>query len=977
MLYPRTPAVSPDGSKIAFSYAGDIWTAPITGGRATQLTTHGLNDDEPVFAPDGKTIAFVSDRTGSSQIYTISVDGGQPTQLTFHTAGYSLEDWSHDGETLLAVAARDHHWRRPNRLFTVSSTERSAEKVVVDAYADYGRLSRDGSRVLLVREGMEWWRKGYYGARASQIWLYDIEAKSFERLVEENTPCQSPIWKPDGSGFYFVRASSGSGNIWSYDFDSKELVQLTVFKDDPVLFPAISRDGKTIVFRHQAHLYQLNTIGNASPRKLDLQFDADAADSTVRRTLDDATAITSTKDGLEFAFAAGGDIWVMDTELKEPIAITDTAYDERDPLFVDNGKQLLFVRERAGQVDIVAAKPADSEKYWWQNNTFELTNVTNDPATEHNLQRSPDGKHFAYVKNRGDLYVSNLGGKEAKLITSGFDAPNYDFSPDGQWLAWSQEDNDFNDEIWIAPVDGSREPFNVSRHPDDDWAPRWSSDGRILAFLGRRNADEVDIYYVYLKADDNEETSRDRRLDKAIKKLTTARGKRPSLKSAESDKGSEKTEASEAGEETATKKLPSSKSDASEETSKPAGPSNTTSDPPLPTVEIDFEELPDRIRRITIADSSEANLFWFGDGKTLAFQSKINGKTGTYSVEIPDRLTPKLLSSSTGVAVRRLKDAKKVAWLSSSKPGTVSSDAKTTSYSFKALQQYDQRDRYRAAFNVAWRLMRDNWYDSSFNNRNWDAVRRKYADAAGQARNNAALVEIVSLMLGELNGSHLGFRAYRSSSSSGWSPETPHLGLRFSPQHSGPGLLVADVIDNGPADKQGSRVEPGETIVSIDGTTVDPAVDLTAVLNGRLDRDIGLVVKAADGSERSVSLRPISYSAARRLLYPQFEKQTRAKVDGLSDGRFGYLHIEKMDSNSFLDFERELYNAGYGKEGLVIDVRENGGGFTTDHLLTALTQPQHAITVPRGGDRGYPHRSQDLRYLVQAYRRALQPEQFQ
>lgn len=951
MLYPKTPAASPDGAKIAFSYAGDIWTASIDGGRATQLTTHERKDDEPVYAPDGKTIAFVSERTGSSQIYTIPVDGGRPAQLTFHTAGYSLEDWSSDGETLLTVAARDHHWRRPNRLFTVSATTRSAENIVVDAYADYGRLSPDGDRILLVREGMEWWRKGYYGARASQIWLYDIEADTFERLVEEDTPCQSPIWKPDGSGFYFVRASSGSGNLWSYEFESKALKQLTVFKNDPVLFPAISRDGKTIVFRHETDLYRFKPTGNESPNKIELHFDADTAHSTVRRTLDDATAMTSTKDGLEFAFAAGGDIWVMDTELKEPVAVTSTAHDEREPLFVDDGKQLLFVREQDGQVDIVSAKPASPDKYWWQNDAFEFTKITDDPATEHNLQRSPDGEHLAYIKNRGDLTVSKLNGKDAKLITSGFGAPDYDFSPDGRWLAWSQEDDDFNDEIWIAPIDGSREPFNVSRHPDDDWAPRWSSNGRILAFLGRRNADEIDVYYVYLKADDNEETSRDRRLEKAIKKLTAARGQKPTAKPVKPDEAKKKTPAkpSSGDKETAPR------SDAKTDKPKPASVPKPTDKPELPTVEIDFDELSDRIRRITIADSSEANLFWFGDGKTLAFQSKINGKTGTYSVEIPERLTPKLISSSTGTAAQQLKDAKKVAWLSNNKPGTISSDAKTTSYSFKAPQQYDQHDRYRAAFNVAWRLMRDNWYDPNFNNRNWDAIRRKYADAAGQAPDTAGLEEVVSLMLGELNGSHLGFRAYGSSSSSDWAPETPHLGLRFDPQHSGPGLLVADVIDNGPADKQGARIEPGEAILSIDGTAVDPAIDLTTVLNGRLDRDINLLVKASDGSERTVSIRPISFSTARRLLYPQFEKRTRAQVDKLSDGRFGYLHIEKMDSNSFLDFERELYNAGYNKEGLVIDVRENGGGFTTDHLLTALTQPEHAITVPRGGDRGYPH----------------------
>lgn len=954
IVYPTTPAVSPDGSTIAFSYAGDIWKAPIDGGQASQLTTDPAKDDEPVFSPDGESIAFVSERDGSPQVYRMTANGGQPVQLTFHTGAYSLEDWSSDGETLLTVGARDHHWKRPNRLLTVSAKKRSAEKLVVDAYADYGRLSPDGSRILLTREGMEWSRKGYYGARAAQIWLYDIKAEKSERLVDENTPCRSPIWKPDGSGFYFVRASTGSGNLWSYDFDGSKLTQLTRFEDDPVLFPTISRDGKTILFRYRQDLYSFKPNGDKQPKKIELTCDSDAATSIVRRTLDGASSVTATEDGLEFAFAAGGDIFVMDTELKEPVAVTSTPYEEREPLFVDDGQQLMFVREHDGQVDIVSAKPTDSDKYWWQNTSFNITQITNDPATEHNLQRSPDGKHIAFIKNRGDLYVTDLKGENETLITSGFDSPNYDFSPDGKWLAWSAEDDDFNDEIWIAPVDGSREPFNVSRHPDDDWAPRWSSDGRILAFLGRRDAEEIDVYYVFLKADDDEETSRDRQIEKALKKLNAARGKKePSKEKSAESKESESKEKESNEKDDGEKKDDSTKEEGDPKEKATVPKAGEKSD--LPTVEIDFDELPDRIRRISIPDSAERDLFWFGDGKTLAFQSKVNGSSGTYTIEIPERLSPKRLTSSTGVVARRLKDNKKVAWNSGKKPGTLSSDGKTETYSFKALQQFDRGERYKAAFNVAWRLMRDNWYDAHFNNRNWDAIRRKYADSAAVARDNDALEQIVALMLGELNGSHLGFRAYGSNSSTAWKPETAHLGLRFDPKHKGPGLLVRDAIDNGPADKDNTRIKPGEVVLSIDGTAVDPDVDLTTILNGRLDRDISLQVRSDDNKERTVTIRPISLSAARSLLYPQFEKETRALVDKLSKGKFGYLHIEKMDSGSFLDFERELYNAGYGKDGLVIDVRENGGGFTTDHLLTALTQPEHAVTVPRGGGRGYPH----------------------
>jgi tricorn protease len=239
--------------------------------------------------------------------------------------------------------------------------------------------------------------------------------------------------------------------------------------------------------------------------------------------------------------------------------------------------------------------------------------------------------------------------------------------------------------------------------------------------------------------------------------------------------------------------------------------------------------------------------------------------------------------------------------------------------------------------------MRDGFYDERLGNRNWDAIRRKYADAAAEAPDPEGLATVVNLMLGELNGSHLGYSASSgrvtsrpvpgagpAGPPSRWNVVTAHLGLRFAPDYRGPGLKVKDVIGDSPADRRKSKVLPGEIILSIDGVTVDPSMDLTRVLNGPIDRDIQLVVRDAVGKERTISLRPITYGAASRLLYEQFIKDCRKSVDAASRGRLGYLHIRG------------------------IDVRNNGGGSTTDHLLTALTQPVHAIAVPRGGGPGYP-----------------------
>ncbi len=222
-------------------------------------------------------------------------------------------------------------------------------------------------------------------------------------------------------------------------------------------------------------------------------------------------------------------------------------------------------------------------------------------------------------------------------------------------------------------------------------------------------------------------------------------------------------------------------------------------------------------------------------------------------------------------------------------------------------------------------------------------------------------------MLGELNGSHLGFYPPGSpgfvrfhppaaeAPSAKWSETTAHLGVRFQPDYPGPGLKVRDVLPRGPADQKKGRLRAGEVILKIEDTAVEPDMDLTRVLNGPLPRDVYLRVRGTEGEERDVVLRPISYKLVPPLLYQAWLEHNRREVARAVRGTLGYLHISAMDPVSFSKFEEQLYAVGAGKDGLVIDVRENGGGNTADHLLTALTQPVHAVTVPRGGGPGYPH----------------------
>ncbi len=935
MLLPKDPALSADGSTIAFAWRGDVWSVSSAGGVATQLTRDPARDGQPAFSPDGTEIAFVSDRSGSRQVHVMPVGGGVPRRITTHTEGFTLEEWMPDGKSLLVSIQRDHFWRRGERFSVISKDVETAESVIFDDYGANGAVSPDGRFLLFNREGERWWRKGYAGSRSSQVWLFDREKGGFKKLIATEHETWWPMWKPDGKSFYYVGQQDGTLNLYERSISGGRDRQLTRFKDDGVTFPAISRDGSTIVFRVLSDLYVVHPGRDEPPVKLHIQAPADVTlTQEDRRVLSKADAVTFTKDGLEMAFIAGGDVWVMDTELREPRQITNTPEEESEPSFSPDGRSLLFVSRQGGQCDIWKATRGDDKKYWWQNDSFKLQPLTRDIEAEQGVSWSPDGSRIAFTRIRGDFWTMKPDGSDAKMIFSSWDQPDYDWSPDGRWIVYAVNDNDFNQDVWIRSLeDDNARPFNLSRHPDNEYRPVWSPDGKAIAFTGRRVDKEIDIHYVWLKKEDEDKSRRDRTLAKALEKMTKARSTKTTPKAPSK---------AEEGKAADTRK----------------GEGEKPADEKVTKVEIDFEDIHERIHRVSLAKATPSRLFWSHDSKKLAFSATIDGKEGTYTIDLPENTKPSLLVDKTGTHAAWVKEGNQILWLVGGQPSAFS-NGRLTSYTFKARQRVDMPGKFRAAFDLSWQSMRDHFYDDNLGNRNWNAVRAKYRDLAGSVPDGDALEDVVNMMLGELNGSHLGFNYSNPEArtpATQWNETTMHPGVRFDPAFGGPGLKVRDVLPKGPAQQVSSRIQPGEIILSIDGTKVDATTPLAPLLTLQEERDLRLEVAAAPGAKpRVMHLRPVSYSAARTLLYEQWIRHNRQAVEKASDGRLGYLHIAGMNMASFNRFEEELYSVGAGKDGIVIDVRENGGGSTTDHLLTALTQPRHAITVPRGGGPGYPN----------------------
>ncbi len=604
------------------------------GGEARPLTAHVARDTQPKFSPDGKTIAFISDRDGSPQVYTIPVEGGQPTPLTHHTAGYTLREWTPDGQTLLVQATRDHFWRHGERFFTINSQERSAEKLLFDDYGADGTLAPDGNRVLFTREGEQWWRKGYVGSRVAQVWLYDRAAQSFTKVLHRHFGSRWPLWKPDGKGFYYVAEDAHGANLNAYDPATQLHQPLTHFKEDSVVFPCIARDGSAIVFRHLFDLYRFDPATGKTAR-LDLWHNSDrAAKKTDQRLLTSASAVAFTRDGLEIALIAGGDLWVMDTELREPKQITRTPGEETSPLFAPDGQAILFATGTGDRFAIARATRQDDKRYWWQNQAFAVATLAEMSEVPSRFKLSPDGKRLAYVRGRGDLCVLDLDSKDNKLIFAGWDAPDFDWSPDGNWFVYAVFDDDFNRDIWLRRADGTGQPYNLSRHPFNEGHPVWSPDGKMIAFAGNRASGEpgASLGIVWLREED-EKTAYDRKLEKALEKM---KGR---LKAGEA-------------------------MDDADELKKPASP----------TVVIDWNRLHERVKRITLGTGSASALFWSPDSKKLAFTGTYDGKPGTYAIDIGDDLTPKPLTTTAGANPVWLKKGNQIVWrvggVPTSTPGT-------------------------------------------------------------------------------------------------------------------------------------------------------------------------------------------------------------------------------------------------------------------------------------------------------------------
>ncbi|NOX90568.1 MAG: peptidase S41, partial [Calditrichaeota bacterium] len=479
---------------------------PATGGAAQRLTGNPAYDYMPRWSPDGQKLAFSSNRYGNDDIFVLPLNGGSLQRLTFFSNPDVMGQWIENGRKIIFSSKRNFYYHRNPLTYVVPATGGTPYELIPE-YAQQGRISPDGRYLLFVRGRVDVFRKGYRGSSNTDIFIYDFRKKEYRQLTDFDGNDLYPIWAPDSKTVYFASEADGTMNLYQMNSDGTQKTQLTFFKEDGIRYPEISANGKLITFERGFDIYSFDTkSNNAEKIKIELPVDFVNNPYAYQNYGGKATEMEVSPDGKEVAFVIRGEIFVINEKGRFLNQITKSPWRDNDIAWHPKGDSLAFVSDRAGNKNIYIITSGDPEhKKLSRATRFKIKRLTDSQEDEYDPQFSPDGKKLAFIRGKGDLIIREMKTGEEKKVLSGWSTPEYAWSPDGKWLAYSVEDNEFNSDIFIQNIESGKR-YNISQHPDNDTSPRWSADGRRLAFVSRRIANNTDVWMVFLRKEDQQRT---------------------------------------------------------------------------------------------------------------------------------------------------------------------------------------------------------------------------------------------------------------------------------------------------------------------------------------------------------------------------------------------------------------------------------------------------------------------------------------
>lgn len=929
------PTLSPDGREIAFVSGGDIWTVPTTGGEARLLVAHSDNESRPLYSPDGKYLAFSSTRSGNGDIYLLTLETGELRRLTYDDGAETLTGWAPDSK-LVYFQSTSRDVAGMNDIYRVPITGGTPMAVTADRYASefYGVPSPDGQTLAFSARGIaaaQWWRKGSSHLDQTELWTCKLNIKkgdkpSYERLTEGGAKELWPQWSPDGQTLYYMSDRSGSQNLWAKPLKGQPTM-LTSFKNGRVLWPAISHNGKTIAFERdfQIWTYDFGTK-QAAPVAIRLRGAAAGPSVDHQKLTSQFRDLTVSPDGKKVAFTAHGDVFASSAkDGGDAVRLSNTPALESQLAWLPTSRSLIYVSTRDGSGNL----------YQYDFNTRNETRLTDSNEDDGAPVLSPDGQSVAFIRNGQELHVLDLSSKKEKQLYKGYlgrppfaSSGTVVWSPDGKWLAFAVYGAKTFRNVWVVPASGGDAKAVSFLANTFGGNLTWSPDGKYILFGTNQRTETAQLARVELMPKlpkFREDQFRDLFNEEVPRPIRPTSPSTPVTPSPTTDKAPNR--------DTLT-----------------ASPKTKAS--PKEATTIVFDGIRQRLSLVPIGVEVDAQSI-SKDGKTLLLTATVGNRQNLYTYSLDEtsaeRPVAKQLTTTPGQKsnAQFTADGKDVFYLEQGRIQSVSLDKREPKpLAVTAELDIDFGAEKLQVFQQAWDVQNKGFYDSAFHGVDWASVKKQYEPLVAGARTPDELRRLLSLMVGELNASHSGVSAPQGSIDI----TTGRLGLRFDRityENTGR-LLITEVVDQGPTDLTGN-IKPGDYLISIDGTTLDKTTNLDQLLNNKISRQTRLgIAPTPTGTVRDVNVQPVNQATEKGLLYKQWVQQQRDFVDKASKGRLGYVHMYDMSSESlnqlFIDLDADNSN----REGVVVDVRNNNGGFVNVYAIDVFTRKGYLTMTGRG-----------------------------
>ncbi|MBQ1700076.1 MAG: PD40 domain-containing protein [Bacteroidales bacterium] len=875
------PSLSPDGKQIYFSYDGDIYSVPVTGGQATAVITMPGVQDSPIVSPDGKWLAFSSDIQGNNDVYIVPVAGGQAIQLTFHEAPDVPVSWSPKSDFIYFETTRASARKTTFKVAAAGGTPQLMFDGYFNTIVNLVENPRTGE--FLFNESMESisfpTRKRYVGDHNPNIKSWNPRSKTYTELTDYIGKDQWPMVDKDGNIYYVSDELNKESNIVKYVKGGKPQ-QLTSF-DKSVQYPSIAFGGSAIVFLKDYEIYVLDP---ASGKVSVPQIQVASGNVEVRRSFtgQNPTAADVSPDGKKFALVIRGGLYISDTKCKF-LQKLPTPSDERvaEVLWGNDSKTLYYTRTDKGWTNLysIAAdgSAGESPVFLSQNDTK-------------NIVKDHKGEKIAFTDgSRAVMMLDTATGAVKKLAEAEFWAYQgytLSFSFDGNWLAFDAM-HMFESDIFLYNLkDGTLRNFTNSASVEE--SPVFSPDGKYMFMLANPTSSSF------------------------------PRGARPTLY-----------------------KLPLRKYDTPFKSDAADALFKDRKDEPKKdsTVVIDFKDIHYRLSRVEREGSQSSPYVYSSKGKDyLLYRSMGSGTPGTYSLEISDpEAKPKQIKDLTGGTFFSCKDA--LYCLGSGAIYKVDPGAGTASKTeVKKDVEVVLDDEFTQMFYEAWGALEQNYYDVNFHGADWPAVRDYYASLLPYVRTRANLRTLLADLLGELNSSHMGFTSTGSEERYETRIRTYGTGILFD--NASP-YTVAGILPDSPADKFEIDVRKGDELVAVDGVRIFKGTNREKYFTGAVEKDELKLRFSRGGKEFDVKVHTTSFSNLKTLAYKEWEDERADIVSRKTSDRIAYIHMRAMGAEDLDSFLLKMHTEAFDKDGLILDLRYNNGGNVHKEVIDFLRGQGH------------------------------------